>query len=383
MRFLHISDLHIGKVVNDFSMLEEQRLILDQLVSLAAENKVDALVIAGDIYDRAIPPGEAVSLFDQFLTKLSDQGIQIIMISGNHDSPERISFGEHLLCARGVHIAGVWNRQTKRVLLGDTEFVLLPFFKPVREEEADSSSAVARALERYWQQEAETQGAGRKEQGQKQRVLITHFFVTDQGKEPALSESETTIHVGGLDNVEASLFEGFDYVALGHIHRCQQIGERPVWYSGSTLKYSFGECGQEKCALLVNLEEHRAEVTRLLLHPAREFRKIKGSLEELLRQGQADERRSDYLQAVLTDRGELIDPMGTLRSVYPNMMQILRAGEWEREQRAEQRADRMLAGRKDPVALFEAFYQEVTEETLSEEEKERITDIIRELEDCL
>lgn len=376
MRFLHISDLHIGKVVNDFSMLEEQKLILEQLVSLAAENKVDALVIAGDIYDRAIPPGEAVSLFDQFLTKLSDQEIQIIMISGNHDSPERISFGEHLLCARGVHIAGVWNRQAKRVLLGDTEFVLLPFFKPVREEETDSNSAVARALERYWQQEQE-------ESLEKQRVLITHFFVTDQGKEPALSESETTIHVGGLDNVEASLFDGFDYVALGHIHRCQQIGERPVWYSGSTLKYSFGECGQEKCALLVNLEEHRAEVTRLPLHPAKEFRIIRGSLEELLRQGQEDERRSDYLQAVLTDRGELIDPMGTLRSVYPNMMQILRAGEWEQEQRAEQKADRMLARRKDPVALFEAFYEEVTEETLLAEGKKAVTDIIRELEDCL
>lgn len=376
MRFLHISDLHIGKVVNDFSMLEEQKLILDQLVSLAAENKVDVLVIAGDIYDRAIPPGEAVSLFDQFLTKLSDQEIQIIMISGNHDSPERISFGEHLLCARGVHIAGVWNRQAKRVLLGDTEFVLLPFFKPVREEETDSNSAVARALERYWQQEQE-------ESLEKQRVLITHFFVTDQGKEPALSESETTIHVGGLDNVEASLFDGFDYVALGHIHRCQQIGERPVWYSGSTLKYSFGECGQEKCALLVNLEEHRAEVTRLPLHPAKEFRIIRGSLEELLRQGQEDERRSDYLQAVLTDRGELIDPMGTLRSVYPNMMQILRAGEWEQEQRAEQKADRMLARRKDPVALFEAFYEEVTGETLLAEGKKAVTDIIRELEDCL
>ena len=376
MRFLHISDLHIGKVVNDFSMLEEQKLILDQLVSLAAENKVDALVIAGDIYDRAIPPGEAVSLFDQFLTKLSDQEIQIIMISGNHDSPERISFGEHLLCARGVHIAGVWNRQAKRVLLGDTEFVLLPFFKPVREEETDSNSAVARALERYWQQEQE-------ESLENQRVLITHFFVTDQGKEPALSESETTIHVGGLDNVEASLFDGFDYVALGHIHRCQQIGERPVWYSGSTLKYSFGECGQEKCALLVNLEEQRAEVTRLPLHPAKEFRIIRGSLEELLRQGQEDERRSDYLQAVLTDRGELIDPMGTLRSVYPNMMQILRAGEWEQEQRAEQKADRMLARRKDPVALFEAFYEEVTGETLLAEGKKAVTDIIRELEDCL
>lgn len=376
MRFLHISDLHIGKVVNDFSMLEEQKLILDQLVSLAAENKVDALVIAGDIYDRAIPPGEAVSLFDQFLTKLSDQEIQIIMISGNHDSPERISFGEHLLCARGVHIAGVWNRQAKRVLLGDTEFVLLPFFKPVREEETDSNSAVARALERYWQQEQE-------ESLEKQRVLITHFFVTDQGKEPALSESETSIHVGGLDNVEASLFDGFDYVALGHIHRCQQIGERPVWYSGSTLKYSFGECGQEKCALLVNLEEHRAEVTRLPLHPAKEFRIIRGSLEELLRQGQEDERRSDYLQAMLTDRGELIDPMGTLRSVYPNMMQILRAGEWEQEQRAEQKADRMLARRKDPVALFEAFYEEVTGETLLAEGKKAVTDIIRELEDCL
>lgn len=385
MKFLHVSDLHIGKVVNDFSMLEEQRFILDQISGMAVANKVEAVVIAGDIYDRAIPPGEAVTLFDAFLTGLVRAKIQVVMISGNHDSPERISFGGRLFDAQGVHIAGVAQEALTRVEIegeeGTTEFVLLPFIKSAQAGAANSAEAVEKLLDRYWEEEK----AARVEAGgYKNRVLVTHYFVTDAGREPELSDSETTIHVGGLDNVDASLFAGFDYVALGHIHKPQQIGDHPVWYAGSLLKYSFGEVMQSKCALLVTMgEEGLAEVRKLPLQPLHDFRKIKGSLKELLEAGQcAGEERFDYLQAILTDKGELIDPMGTLRSVYPNMMQIIReekelTGAGEELTKA---GAGTLTQRKDALALFEEFYRQVREEPLSEEGKSIVAELVKELE---
>ncbi|MDO4464810.1 MAG: exonuclease SbcCD subunit D [Bacillota bacterium] len=385
MKFLHVSDLHIGKVVNDFSMLEEQRFILDQISGMAVANKVEAVVIAGDIYDRAIPPGEAVTLFDAFLTGLVRAKIQVVMISGNHDSPERISFGGRLFDAQGVHIAGVAEEALTRVKIeGEesiTEFVLLPFIKSAKAGAANSAEAVEKLLDRYWEEEK----AARVETGAyKNRVLVTHYFVTDAGREPELSDSETTIHVGGLDNVDASLFTGFDYVALGHIHKPQQIGDHPVWYAGSLLKYSFGEVTQSKCALLVTMGERGlAKVRKLPLHPLHDFRKIKGSLKELLEAGQcAGEERFDYLQAILTDRGELIDPMGTLRSVYPNMMQIIReekelTGAGEELTKA---GAGTLTQRKDALALFEEFYRQVREEPLSEEGKSIVAELVKELE---
>ncbi|MDE7285668.1 MAG: exonuclease subunit SbcD, partial [Lachnospiraceae bacterium] len=237
MIFLHVADLHLGKVVNDFSMLEDQKFILEQICGMAKANHADAVVIAGDIYDRAIPPGEAVTLLDSFLNKLTGMGIRVVMISGNHDSPERISFGENLLGRQGVHISGVQKDKLTKVVFEEetceTEFVLFPFMKPAQLGVRTSGEAVERMLEDYWQEEDDKRA--------KNRVLVTHYFVTDGGKEPELSDSETTICVGGLDNVDASFFQGFDYVALGHIHKPQQIGKKPVWYAGSPLKYSFGE----------------------------------------------------------------------------------------------------------------------------------------------
>lgn len=385
MKFLHISDLHIGKIVNDFSMLEDQRFLLEQISGMAASNEVDAVVIAGDIYDRAIPPGEAVTLFDAFLTELVRQKIQVILISGNHDSPERISFGESLLGAQGVHIAGVRKDSLTRVKLEErssiTEFVLLPFIKSAQAGAANSAEAVEKLLAGYWEEEEEAAAKG---QPHKNRVLVTHFFVTDAGREPELSDSETTIHVGGLDNVDASLFTGFDYVALGHIHKPQQIGNHPVWYAGSPLKYSFGEATQVKGALLVTMGEKGLEsVQNLSLNPLHDFRKIKGSIKELLEQGQrAGEERFDYLQAILTDTGELIDPIGTLRSVYPNIMQIIRE-ERELAINSDDLPDvgsRNLSERKDALALFEDFYRQVRGQELCDEGRKIVAELVKELE---
>ncbi len=384
MIFLHVADLHLGKVVNDFSMLEDQKFILEQICGMAKENHADAVVIAVDIYDRAIPPGEAVTLLDSFLNTLTMLDIQVIMISGNHDSPERISFGENLLSRQGVHISGMYKAELTKIVFKEeereTEFVLLPFVKPAQIGVRTSGEAVERMLECYWQEEDKKKP--------KNRVLVTHFFVTHQGKEPELSDSETTIHVGGLDNVDASLFQGFDYVALGHIHKPQQIGEGPVWYAGAPLKYSFGETSQTKKALLIRLGGKGLEEVRpLSLRPMREMRKIEGSLKEILEGAIEDsvERNGqyqDYIQAILTDEGELIDPIGTIRSVYPNVMQIVRK---EAEHASDEgvilkNKSRMLAGQRDVISLFEAFYQEVRQAELTDESRQAVTDIVKELE---
>lgn len=388
MRFLHISDLHIGKVVNDFSMLEDQQFILEQITGIAKANAVDAVAIAGDIYDRAIPSGEAVTLFDQFLTELSSLNIQVLLVSGNHDSPERLSFGKQLLGRQGVHIAGVMEEQIMTVEFREpepgsvrkqivTQFVLLPFMKPARMDASTSEEAVKKALEEYW---AKEKTSGKKK---KNRVLVTHFFVTDNGREPELSDSETTVHVGGLDNVDASVFAGFDYTALGHIHKPQKIGNHPIWYAGSPLKYSFGETKQEKCTFLVSMGKDGLEEVRTIpLRPMREMRKIYGSLKEILDAGWEDMGKYDYIQANLSDKGELIDPIGTLRSVYPNVMQIVRNVEGQGIDGSEFEASqsRQLAEKKDVLALFEDFYREVREEELSEDGRRIVETLVKELE---
>ncbi|MCM1128058.1 MAG: exonuclease SbcCD subunit D [Lachnospiraceae bacterium] len=413
MRFLHISDLHIGKVVNDFSMLEDQKFILEQIAGIAGANHVDAVVIAGDVYDRAIPSGEAVLLFDQFLTGLSEQKIPVLLISGNHDSQERLSFGKELLGKQGVYIAGIKEEDLVTVEFEEassdsaldstldfteekflTQFVLLPFLKPSQAGASNSQEAVEKMLARYWEEERKQagrkNGSGRKRESgrksgseKKNRVLVTHFFVTDSGRAPELSDSETTIHVGGIDNVEASVFEGFDYTALGHIHKQQQVGERPVWYAGAPLAYSFGEIRQQKGALLISIDgQGLSEVQPIPLRPMRRMRRISGTLSELLAKGQEDVQKQDYIQAELWDQGELIDPIGTLRSVYPNVMQILRkpAGQDEEKQNYELSENRIRTEKKDALALFEDFYQEVREKPLAEEGKRIVEELVKELE---
>ena len=383
MKFLHTADLHIGKIVNDFSMLEDQKFILEQIAGMAKANQVDMVVIAGDVYDRAIPPAEAVTLFDGFLTELSKAGIQTAIISGNHDSPERLCFGESLLDKQGVHIAGLYKDTLCRVSFWEreceTELLLLPFIKPAQLGVKTSGEAVEYLLNKYWEGETEASAL------RKNRVLVTHFFVTDAGREPELSDSETTIHVGGLDNVDACLFQGFDYVALGHIHKPQQIGAHPIWYAGSPLKYSFGETNQTKSVLMVTMDgQGLKEVKKLPLCPLREMRKIKGSLKELLKAGEnaigEKESAQDYIQAILTDKGELIDPIGTIRSRYPNVMQIVREEAEEALRDTEAGHSRALVRQKDALALFEAFYQEVRGSELTEEGKKIIADIINEAE---
>lgn len=372
MKLVHTGDLHIGKIVNGFSMMEDQKYILKQIYEISCREKADALILAGDIYDRAIPPAEAVVLLDHFLTDMAEAGILVFLISGNHDSPERLGFAAKLLEDKRIHIGGVYENCLKEVkvtdLYGEVTFVLMPFVRPATVEAKTSGEAAERML-------------SQRVKGKEREILVSHCFVTDGGREPELSDGETTVHVGGLDNVEASLLGGFDYVALGHIHKPQKIGQGNIYYAGAPLAYSFSEAGHEKSVNLVELgEEGETTVRRIPLKPLHEMRRIRGRLEELMRPeivaaGDAE----DYIRAELTDEEELIDPIGTLRSVYPNIMQIVLMKNEEKENTAY--TSRLQEKRKSIPELFQDFYEMIRGEKPDEEKMEAVRAAARKAEE--
>lgn len=386
MKLLHTADLHIGKRLHEQSLLEDQKYILEQMVTIARKQKVDVVMIAGDVYDRPVPPAEAVSLLDEFLTTLIKEGIKVIMISGNHDSPERVAFADRILEKQGLYIAGNYESPLKTVVLsdefGEVRFVCMPFVKPAVVASDVASDTVATAGEVSARQEA----AWAVEQmlsrtpmplSLRQRaVLVTHYFVTgENGENPELSDSETDVNVGGLDNVPAGMFQMFDYVALGHIHKPQHIGKQSVYYSGSPLKYSFGEALGEKSVNLVELgEPGEVKVEKIPLKPLRELRCIKGKLEELIHPevvnaGDAE----DYLQVTLTDTEELIDPVSTLRSVYPNVLQVLLEKNLPKEQGNYESS--LQIERKSTEELFGDFYEMLKGEPMDEVRREIVKEV--------
>lgn len=415
MKFLHTGDLHIGKKLFEASVLEDQAHILNQIHEIALAEQVQAVVLAGDLYDRSVPSAEAVTLLDDFLTRLVQAGIPVIAVSGNHDSPERISFGEKILEKQGLYLAGVYEGSLRRVEISDGEtkvcFVCLPFVRPAQVEETTSAGAVARILykeglladdisgqeqdkdtaqkqEKAAAQENTAEGPMTGSEGMDvcevpmRQVLVTHYFVTgENGQAPQLADSETSVDVGGIDNIPADVFKAFDYVALGHIHRCQQVGEGPIWYAGAPMKYSFSETRDTKSVNIVELRgQDPVTVTRRYLTPIREMRCIKGQLRDLIRPetvGAEGVSSEDYIQATLTDREELIDPIGVLRSVYPNVMQIL--SQRYEEAGRDNYVSRLQGRRREPQELFGDFYEMLTGEKLSESQQELARDVAERL----
>lgn len=377
MKILHTADLHIGKKIFELSMIEDQKYILKQIYDIAVREQVDVVLIAGDVYDRAVPSTEAVSLLDDFLTSLIWAKIPVIMISGNHDSPERVAFADRILEKRGLYIAGNYCEPLKTVTLedeyGPVTFVCMPFVKPAVTGNATASQAVEQMLSTL----------PVPLDGSRRQVLLTHFFVTGEQEEtPELSDSAGDVNVGGLDNVPAGLFQNFAYVALGHIHRPQHIGKGNVYYAGAPLKYSFGEALNEKSVNLVELgKPGEVTVSRIPLKPLREMRCIKGKLQDLMSREvleMPEISREDYVQATLTDTEELIDPIGTLRSVYPNVLQIL----LEKNQMAEGQAyESSIHGvKKSTVDLFAEFYEMLKGEPLDEKRLSVVREVAREAE---
>ena len=353
MKFIHLSDLHIGKRVNGFSMLEDQKYILDQILMIAEEEMPDGVLIAGDIYDKPVPPAEAVQVFDAFLTGLADRNLPVFVISGNHDSPERLAFGGQLMKDRRVYMAPVYDGHLEPVQLedryGSLRVYMLPFIKPavVRrccpEEGIETfEDAVRWALEHM---------TGHKIGEDDRNILIAHQFVTGA----SCCDSEE-LSIGGLDQVSAELFDSFDYVAMGHIHGPQKVGRDTLRYSGTPLKYSFSEVNHRKSVTVVELlEKGNVTVNTRPLRPLHDMRELRGSYEELTSrdfyQGTAVD---DYLHITLTDEEDILDAIGKLRSIYPNVTKLDYDNKRTREGRVVEAA---ANADKPPIVLMEELYQ--------------------------
>ena len=366
MKLIHLSDLHIGKRVNEISMIEDQEYILLQILRLVDDEKADAVLIAGDVYDKSVPSAEAVTLFDDFLFRLAERKLPVLIISGNHDSPERLAFGNRLMEHAGIHISPVYSGEVTPITLsdehGEVDFWLLPFIKPIHvkryvpDEGIESyTDAVRVTIEKM---DIDTD---------KRNVLLTHQFVTGASVDPDGSEE---LSVGGSDNVDASVFEGFDYVALGHIHGQQNIGgSNRIRYCGTPLKYSFSEEHHHKSVTVVELGAKGTLQLQLRpLMPRHDMRTIRGTFAELTDKAfYTGTATDDYLQVILTDEEDVSEALGKLRVIYPNIMKLT-------YDNTRTRADRLIEDARDvekksPLQLFGELYEMQNNQPMTPEQR--------------
>ena len=377
MKLFHLSDLHIGKRVNEFSMIEDQKYILKRILDLAEEEKTDGNILAGDIYDKQIPSAEAVQVFDEFITRLAGRAIPVFIISGNHDSAERLAFGGRLLNSRGIYLSPVYDGSVTKIPLKDqygTVWIhLLPFIRPstvrhVFENEADLVTDVQTA--------AETVIRHMEIDLKDRNILVAHQFVTGASR----CESED-VQVGGLDNIDAAVFTPFDYTALGHIHSPQNVGTDRVRYCGTPLKYSFSEVDQEKSITVVELEKKGTVRTSLLpLKPLRDMRKLRGTYLELTdRSFYRDMNREDYIQVTLTDEDDVPDGLQKLRVIYPNIMQLLYDN--QRTKTTQEVDAAQAVEKKTEMELFYEFYELQNNQPMTQQQKDFAEQLIREIKE--
>ena len=352
MKLIHLSDLHLGKRVNEYSMLEDQEYILKSIVKIIDDEKPNGVIIAGDVYDKSVPSAEAVSLFDDFLVALAKRKLDVFVISGNHDSPERIAFGSRIMDAGGIHLSPVYNGTIEPIRLkdefGDLYVYMLPFVKPAnvrrffeKEDISTYTDAIGCAI-RHMNVDSE-----------KRNVLVTHQFVTGASR----SDSEE-ISVGGADNVDASVFDGFDYVALGHLHSPQNCSSDRIRYCGTPLKYSFSEAKDKKSVTVIEMSEKGNISCRLInLVPKHDLIELKGTYDELISRSYYENTswQEDYAHITLTDEEDIPDAIGKLRSVYHRLMKLDYDNKRTRSSAEITGASDME--RKSPFELFSEFYE--------------------------
>lgn len=374
MKFLHLADLHLGKRVNGFSMLEDQAHILRQILAILDDEQPDGVLIAGDVYDKSVPSVEAVGLLDGFLTELRARGVPVLLISGNHDSPERLAFGGRVMDSCGIHISPVYDGALAPVTLhdefGPVHVWLLPFVKPAHVRrwfpDADIESYTDAMAEAVAHMDIDTAA---------RNVLVTHQFVTGGAR----SGSEE-LSVGGTDNVDSGVFAPFDYVALGHLHGAQQIGRPTIRYAGSPLKYSFSEASQHKSVTVVTLgEKGDVQVRTAALTPLRELREIRGSYDELTARSFYEHTtyRSDYLHLILTDEQDVFDAMSRLRTIYPYLMTL--DYDNARTRAAGGMSVPAETERRTPLELFEALYTRQNHRPMSEVQRAYIAQLMEQI----
>lgn len=417
MKLLHISDLHIGKRVNEFSMLEDQRYILRKILAIADDKQADGVMIAGDIYDKPVPSAEAVQVFDWFLTELADRGKQVYAVSGNHDSAERIAFGAQLMSSRGVYVSPVYRGDTARVTVQDSYgelcIYLLPFIKPsvVRHVLEETADMEGQPLPENYQDAVKLAVERMGVDCSKRNILIAHQFVTGAGR----CDSEE-VSVGGVENVDADVFDAFDYVALGHIHSPQSMKRETVRYCGTPLKYSFSEAEQEKSVTVVEFREKgNIRISTVPLVPLHDMRRIrgtymevtarsfydrtdagssdmpaaqqaKGSAPDLIHDANAEKaarqggvsvqniNREDYVQITLTDEEDIPDGLQRLRIIYPNLMRLEYDNSRTKQNRIIERAEEIE--QKSELELFAEFYELQNNQAMSEEQAAFVAQLI-------
>ena len=374
MRFIHISDLHLGKRVNEFSMLEDQSFILTRIINIIDEKKADAVIIAGDVYDKAIPSAEAVELFDDFLVRLANRGLKVFVISGNHDSAERIAFGGRLMDKSGIYMSPVYSGKVEPIVLsdeyGEINVYMLPFVKPANvrryhpESEITSyTDAVKAAVYAMSIDRAE------------RNILVTHQFVTGAVR----TESEE-VSVGGSDNVDACVFADFDYVALGHIHRSQKCMSEYIRYSGTPLKYSFSEAKDQKTVTLLDIgKKGELSLGFAPLSPLRDMAELKGTYEELTLKSfwENTSYTQDYIHITLTDEEDVPDALSKLRVIYKNIMKLDYDNKRTRTANEINGADSI--SEKTPFEHFSTFYELQNGQAMSEEQQAFVKGIIEQL----
>ena len=365
MKLFHISDLHLGKKLNEFSMIADQEYILGQILAIIAEEKPNGVLIAGDVYDKTVPSEEAMKLWDDFLIRLAAMKVPVFAISGNHDSAIRFSNHGKLVDSTGIHLSPVYDGEAKCFTLRDGDVTvnihMLPFVKPVtvravfgNEEINDYTDACRVAISRMKIDKSDSA----------KNILIAHQFVTGAVR----CESEE-VSVGGLDNVDASVFDAFDYVALGHIHGKQKIGRETVRYSGTPLKYSFSEKDHKKSITVVNVGADGVTVSEIALKPLHDLREIRGTFYELAYGGNSENSNTDdYIHAILTEDYDVPNALGLLRNRYPNLMKLSYDNARTREQRDVDGA--VDVENKTPIELFEEFYEKQNNAPMSKEQRD-------------
>ena len=382
MKILHLADLHLGKILQEQSLIEDQEYMLKEIIEIIKNENIEAVLISGDVYDRSVPPAEAVNLLDNFLKILiKELKIKVFIISGNHDSKDRLGFGSKIFEDEGLYIESKYNGNLRKVELEDSygkiNIYMLPFVKPIEVKdffEDDLENNYNTAIHKIIEKE--------KINKDERNIIMVHQFVTAGTIEPERTESEI-LSLGGIENVDVSNFDDFDYVAIGHVHRPQQIGRKEARYAGTMLKYSFSEINHNKSVPIIDFKEKgNIEISLKELVPLRDMREIKGPIEELLKKENYELGNvNDYIKAVITNEETVYDAIGQIRRIYPNTLKLEIRNSKTINGGQEQDLNLQKVKRKSELELFEDFYKSQNNVDLDEKQKEIIKDIISEVKD--
>ena len=379
MKILHLADLHIGKIIFEQSLLEDQEYMLNKIIEKIKAENIDAILIAGDVYDRSIPQADAIDLLDRFLNILiKELKKKVFIIAGNHDSKERLGFGNKIFENEGLFISSKYEGKIKKVELqdeyGKLNIYMLPFIKPIEVKKYfdDESLSYDETIKKIIEKEDIDES--------QRNIILTHQFVTAIGEEVERTESEV-LTLGGTDNVDISNYNKFDYVAIGHVHRPQRIGRDTARYAGTMLKYSFSEVNHKKTMPIIDFKEKgNIDIKLVELKPLRDMREIKGPIEKLL-ENYEEENANDYIRAIITNEEPVYDAIGQLRRIYPNVLKlevqnskILSNIEFKTENLQKVKS-------KSEVELFNEFYKFQNNIELNVEQKNLIQEVVKEIKE--